>query len=88
MQKMRDQIKDDELKNMMDADEYDDNDSEKKINQKFVKGAYANNNDVSDSADVSMEEGGNDGQDLEDDEDSQEDLDENLMDDDDDAKDF
>lgn len=86
MQKMRDQIKDEELKHMMDADDYDDNDSDQKINQKF-KGAYGgNNNDVSDSADVSMEEGGNEQQELDDDEDSQ-DLDENLMDDDD-AKDF
>lgn len=41
---------------------------------------------MSDSADVSMEEGGNEQQELDDDEDSQ-DLDENLMDDDD-AKDF
>lgn len=85
MQKMRDQIKDEEIKQMMDADDYDDNDSDHKINQNF-KGGYNKNHDVSDSADVSMEEGGNDQQELDDDEDSQE-LDENLNDDDDD-KDF
>jgi len=87
MQKMRDQIKDEEIKQMMDADDYDDNDSDHKINQNF-KGAYnKNHDDVSDSADVSMEEGGNEQQELDDDDEDSQDLDENLNDDDDD-KDF
>jgi len=89
MQKMRDQIKDEELKNMMQGDEeYDDGDadSDKKINQKFVKGAFKphDQDEMSDSAEVSLQDDDGDDQDLDDDED----LDEHLVDDEDDDKDF
>lgn len=86
MQKMRDQIKDEELKNMMDVDEQDDNESESKIKEKFVKGAYENNEEnMSDSGEVSLEDDNEN--ELDDDEEEEEDLNENMMDDED-AKDF
>lgn len=90
---MRDQIKDEELKNMMEVDEQDENDEDHpKINEKFVKGTYQNEDRMSDSAEVSLQHGND--QELDDDDDDEDDDDmgrnDNHIDDDDDddAKDF